>query len=89
MGVKLNVTDEDKTQLANLNIEAQVLSNLLAERKARMDKKAREILETNSLSTSIYAMIFSVADDKWEAVLKPGAISVPQNGIRPGKIIRN
>lgn len=89
MGVNLKLTDDAKKHMSNLAFEAKVLNNLLGERRAMMEGKAREILETNGFSPSLYAMHFSVAEDKWEAVLKPGSLSIPENGIKPARVIRN
>lgn len=87
MSIKLNVTDEDKRRVSNLSIEVQVLNNLLAERRAMMDKKVGDILDANSLSPRLYALAFS--EDKWEAVLKPGSIAIPTPGTNIGKIRTN
>lgn len=85
MSIKLKVTDEQKNHMANFDIEARVLDNMLKERKVLMDKEAVEILTTNGLDHKLYAMRFSPGQDLWEAILKPGAIAVPV----PGSNIRN
>ena len=89
MSIKLKVTDETKKQLANLNIETQVLSKLTVERKAFMDALGREILVTNGLDPKLYSVVFSPANDKWEAVLKPDALTIPAPGTNLQKIKGN
>ena len=89
MGVKLNLTDEQKKMMANLNIEFKVLSQLATERRAIMDSTARDILTTNGYSPKLYALSFSPAKDSWEAILKPNALTVPAPGADIKKIVKN
>lgn len=86
MSIKLEVTDQDKQQMANLSTECQVLNNLLGERRAALDNKAREILTTNALSPNLYALKFNPGQDLWEAVLKQGGLIVPTPGIKRAKL---
>ena len=89
MSIELKVSDNDKRQMANLLTECQVLDNLLMERRSLLESKGREILDTNSLSPKLYAMRFDSRKDIWEAVLKPGVISVPTPGTDLEKIKKN
>jgi len=89
MSIKLKVSDADKKQMANHDIEARVLNALLGERRFLLETKAKEILETNGLSSSLYVMSFNPAKDEWEAMLKPGIISVPTPGGNPAEIKKN
>lgn len=89
MGIKLNVTDEDKRRMANFATEFQVLSALIRERKFLMDEKAVDILIANGLDPKLYAMNFLPSKDRWDAVLKPGAISIPAPGTDLSKITTN
>jgi len=89
VSIKLNVTDEDKKHLANLDIEVKVLGNLFNQRRAMLEQKAISILETNSLSPKLYAITFNVAKDEYEAILKPGAITIPAPGTNINKIKTN
>lgn len=84
MSIKLNVTDEQKKQLANLDIEARVLNSLLNERKSIISEIVKGILEVNSLSSKLYVMKFNSHKDLWEAELIPGVISLPGKvGVNP------
>lgn len=89
MSIRLNVTDEQKKRMANLNLEARVLNNLLEERKAMMDILGKEIMTANGLSVNTYNMFFSVSKDTWEATLKPSAITIPAPGTDLSKIKTN
>ena len=89
MSIKLKVSDADKKQIVNHDIEARVLNALLGERRFLIEAKAKEILETNGLSPSLYAMYFNPAKDEWEAKLKPGIISIPTPGGDPAEIKKN
>ena len=81
MGIKIEVAKEQKNQMASLFTECQVLSNLLTERRAAFEDKAKEILTTNALSPKLYALKFNLAQDLWEAQLKQGSIVLPNHGI--------
>jgi len=87
--MKLNVSDEHKKHMANLSIEAQVLNNLLQQRKAMLEEVGRNILTTNGCSPKLYALSFSAAKDEWEAILKPNALTVPTPGTDLNKIKKN
>jgi len=87
--MKLNVTDEHKKHMSNLLIEIRVLEQLTRERKAMMEKKAIDILTTNGLSPKLYSMHFNPSEDKWEAMLKPGVLTVPAPGTDISKIKSN
>lgn len=89
MGIKLKVTDDDKKHLSNFSIEAMVLNNLLGERKRFMDAKASEILIANGLDPKLYGVNFNPKEDKWEAILKPGALTIPAPGTNLNKIKTN
>jgi len=89
MSIKLKVDDNAKKQMTNFNIEAQVLARLTTERRAMMDSLAKEILTANGLDAKLYGMVFSPKDDKWEAILKPGVLSVPTPGTDINKIKTN
>ena len=83
--MKLTLTDQDKAQMANLLTESQVLNNLLAERRAALEVKAQEILNSNALSPKLYALKFNPGKDLWEAELKRGQLIVPGK-IEPSRI---
>ena len=89
MGIKLNVTDEDKNRMAKFAVEEQVLIALANERGFLKNSKAQDILTANGLSPKLYAMSFSVVEDKWEAQLKPGSIVIPAPGTDLSKIKGN
>ena len=89
MGINLKVPDQEKKRMANFALEFNVLNALAKERKFLMDEKAIELIRANGLDTNLYAMHFNPSADKWEAVLKPGAISVPVPGGNPADIKKN
>jgi len=89
MSIKLKVTDEDKKQMAKFAVEERVLIALANERRFLLNSKAQDILTTNGMSPKLYAMNFSAPEDKWEAVLRPGAIAVPVPGTDLSKIKGN
>lgn len=80
MSIKLNVTGEQKKQLANLSVESKVLFNLANERKFLMEQVGAKILQDNHLDPKLYAMQFNSGKDNWTATLKPGSISIPTPG---------
>lgn len=86
MSIKLEVREEDKAQMANLMTECQVLRNLLKERQAALENKAREILTTNALSPELYALKFNLGQNLWEAELKQGGLVLPHQGIKQNLI---
>ena len=85
MDIKDKLTEEDKQQLANLSLECQVLNNLFKERRAILENKGKEILAKNGLSPQTYALKFNPVQDLWEAVLKEGALIIPNQ--QTGRII--
>lgn len=89
MGIKLKVDDKDKKVMGNLEIEFRVLNNLTIQRKAMMDKKAVDILIANGLDPKLYALSFLAAKDDWEALLKPGALTIPAPGTNLKSIKEN
>ena len=86
MGIKVEVTKQFKSQMANLVTECQVLNNLLTERRAALDNKAKEILTTNAMSTNLYGLKFNLAQDLWEAQLKQGKIILPSEEVKQVKL---
>lgn len=82
MDIKDKLTPEEKQQIGGLAIECQVLNNLLQERKAILDNKAKEILARNGLSPQLYNLKFNPGQDLWEAELKGGALIVPNRETR-------
>lgn len=86
MSIKLQVTEQDKKQMANLSMECQVLNNLLVERRAALQNKVGEILTTNALSPKLYVLKFNPGKDLWEAELKVGVIAVPTQEMKRVKL---
>lgn len=82
MDIKDKLTEQDKQQIANLSLECQVLNNLLKQHNAILGQKANEILAKNGLSPQTYALKFNPSQDLWEAVLKEGALIVPNRETR-------
>lgn len=77
MDIKDKLTEQDKQRISGLIIESQVLNNLLKERNAALKNKADEILTRIGLSPQLYSMKFNPSQDLWEAVLKEGALTIP------------
>jgi hypothetical protein len=77
MDIKDKLTQEEKHQMANLFLECQVLGNLLKERNASLENKAKEILAFNGLSPQTYNLKFNPGQNLWEAELKHLALIVP------------
>lgn len=84
MSIKLDVTQEQKMQMANLVTECGVLNNLLKERRDAIENKVKEILASNALSPKLYALKFNISKDLWEAELGQGVLTLPGDGIKPG-----
>ena len=89
MSIKLKVTDDNKKLLANLSVEVRVLNTLANERRFIMEQRANAILKGNDLDPKLYAMQFNPSEDKWTAILRPGAITVPTPGTDLSKIKTN
>ena len=77
MDIKDKLTEQDKQQIGNIALQCQVLDTLLKERKAILGNKANEILDKNGLSPEMYALKFNLSKNLWEAVLKEGALIIP------------
>ncbi len=82
MDIKDKVSPEDKQQMRSLALECQLLANLLNERNAMAENKAQEILAKNALSPQTYNLKFNLKKDLWEAILKEGALIIPNRETR-------
>lgn len=89
MDIKDKLTEQDKQQIQNLSLECQVLNNILKQYTAMLENKGREILSKNGLSPQMYALKFNPSQDLWEAVLKEGALIVPNRETRRSMKRRN
>jgi len=77
MDIKDKVAPEDKQAMIGLAMESRMLDKLFKERNAMAEDKAKEILAKNGLSPELYSLSFNPTQDVWEAVLKEGALLVP------------
>ncbi len=82
MDIKEKVSPEDKQQMISLAMESQMLNNLLRERNAMAEDKAKEILAKIGLSPELYGLGFNPQEDSWEATLKAGALILPNRETR-------
>ena len=81
LAIPLQVSDQDKRQIAALFTECQVLKNLYNRHELALRQKAHEILKANNMSQELYAFHFDAGQDIWEAQLKKDALSLPSQGI--------
>ncbi len=81
MDVSQKIDPGIKARLRNLNLECQVLHSLLAEKERAKQEMMGLTLKALNSSPALYALKVDFAADKWELVLKPGALTLPgQNG---------
>ena len=86
--MNLNVTPEQKAQMAHLFTECQVLQNLLRRSETALKQKAKDILTANGLSTELYNLTFNLGKDLWEAQLKEDVLTLPNQPVPP-KLTKN
>ena len=77
MDISSKISQEDKEILNQLSNEIQVLNHLAQERQVLARHKISEVLSGLGLSPDIYYLYFDKNKNRWEAKLKPDAISLP------------
>lgn len=81
MDIKDKLSPELKKQMTNCSIEIQVLQNLLTERKERMQTLVAAAFKSLGLSPTLYGLEINPSKDEWRAVLRPGQLITPSQGL--------
>ena len=75
--MNIEVTKEQKNQIAMLTTERQLIAKLLNERQKLLELQVIEVLKANNLDARVYNISFNLQKDTWEAQLRPGVLSLP------------
>ena len=81
MDIADKIPVETKAQLTNFTLEKQVLQNLLGERKEKANALVASVFKLLNLSPTLYGIEINPSKNVWKAVLRPGGLIVPDNGI--------
>lgn len=89
MDIKEKLTQQEKQMFENLRVETAVLEKLLHERRQLSGQVLKETLERLNHNPALFGLQFNFAEDKWDVILKPGALVLPGMQEIPGRIKGN